>query len=114
MGHMRESGLVTDVIDCRLDSLISLSGRGWFSSPSFSEYKNNIVIKEGGAHSCWISDSASIKETRILWVPGYVNTGWRGKHLLDWRLGMGFTFLYHNIILYREMEGNRINPSLAD
>jgi hypothetical protein len=39
-----------DVIDCRLDSLISLSWRGWFNSPSFSGYKNNIVIKEGGAH----------------------------------------------------------------
>jgi hypothetical protein len=64
-----------DVIDCRLDSLISLSGRGWFNSPSFSGYKNNIVIKESGAHSCWISDSASIKETCILWVPGYINTG---------------------------------------
>jgi hypothetical protein len=95
---------------------ISLSGRGWFSSPSFSEYKNNIVIKEGGTHSCWISDSASIKETCILWVPGYVNTGWRGKHLLDlldWRLGMGFTFLYHNIILVSR-NGGESNQPLPD
>jgi hypothetical protein len=41
------------------------------------------VIKESGALSCWISDSASIKETCILWVPGYINIGWRGKHLKD-------------------------------
>jgi hypothetical protein len=33
------------------------------------------VIKEGGAHHCWISNSALIKEMCILWVPGYVNTG---------------------------------------
>jgi hypothetical protein len=59
--------------------LISLSGRGWYNSPSFSGYKNNIVIKESGAHSCWINGSASIKETCILWVPGYINTGWRRK-----------------------------------
>jgi hypothetical protein len=61
--------------------LISLSGRGWYNSPSFSGYKNNIVIKENGAHSCWINDSASIKEMCILWVLGYINTGWRGKTL---------------------------------
>jgi hypothetical protein len=59
--------------------LISLSGRGWYNSPSFSGYKNNIVIKESGAHSCWINDSASIKEKYVLWVPIYINTGWRGK-----------------------------------
>jgi hypothetical protein len=49
--------------------------------PSFG-YKNNIAIREMGpipvrlaAGNCWISDSASIKETCILWVPGYINTG---------------------------------------
>jgi hypothetical protein len=35
-----------DVIDCGLESLISLSERDWFNSPCFSGYKNNIVIKE--------------------------------------------------------------------
>ncbi|KAJ0135184.1 Uncharacterized protein HZ326_21775 [Fusarium oxysporum f. sp. albedinis] len=28
---------------------IILSGRAWLSSPSFSGYKNNIVIRENGA-----------------------------------------------------------------
>jgi hypothetical protein len=69
----------SDIIHCRLDSSICLPGRGWFDSPSFSGYENNIVIRDGVAHSCWISDSASIKETCILWVLGYVNTRWRGK-----------------------------------
>jgi hypothetical protein len=36
--------------------------KGLIRFPSFSGYKNNIVIKESGAHSCWISDSASIKK----------------------------------------------------
>jgi hypothetical protein len=64
-----------------LDSFDQSAREGLIRFPSFSGYKNNIVIKESGAHSCWVSDSASIKETCILWVPGYINTGWRGKHL---------------------------------
>ena len=68
-------------IDCGLDSFDQSAREGLIRFPSFSGYNNNIVIKESGAHSCWISDSASIKETCILWVPGYINIGWRGKHL---------------------------------
>jgi hypothetical protein len=58
-----------------LDSFDQSAREGLIRFPSFSGYKNNIVIKESGAHSCWISDSASIRETCILWAPGYINTG---------------------------------------
>jgi hypothetical protein len=36
------------------------------NSPSFSRYKNNIIIKESRAISVWISDSTLIKEICIL------------------------------------------------
>ena len=45
------------------------------SSTSFSRYKNSIIMKESKALSFWINDSTSIKETYILWVPGYIATG---------------------------------------
>jgi hypothetical protein len=32
-------------------TLLGYPGRGWFNSPSFSGYKDNIVISESGAYS---------------------------------------------------------------
>jgi hypothetical protein len=38
-------------IDCGLDSFDQSAREGLIRLPSFSGYKNNIVIKESGAHS---------------------------------------------------------------
>lgn len=38
-------------IDCGLDSFDQSAREGLIRFPSFSGYKNNIVIKESGAHS---------------------------------------------------------------
>jgi hypothetical protein len=38
-------------IDCGLDSFDQSAREGLIQFPSFSGYKNNIVIKETGAHS---------------------------------------------------------------
>jgi hypothetical protein len=38
-------------IDCGLDSFDQSAREGLIRFPSFSGYKNNIVIKESGAHA---------------------------------------------------------------